>query len=416
MKPEKPCDESPSLVPASDEAANSSLDSGPRDGHRPKERIKGLDGLRGIAALGVLIHHFTTSYEVNYSFKGWLPFNFSDGVYGVPLFFLISGFVIFMTVERVKRPLDFATSRFVRLFPAFWLSVLIAFALLCVVPGPDQPLGWGRLLRRTAASLTMVADWFSIGTINHAYWTLSVEMTFYVIIFFMLYWKRLDWTVPVLTGLVILGAIDGLIARQWPNPVSPLLRSILSLDYVQVLLMGVLLYKSRRAVQPVYVLITLLCLAAQFTQIERKHYDPVKTTLVTVVLAFVVFLATTGRLRFLEWRPLVFLGTISYSLYLNHSVMGTRIIYHAQRSGFSPSVSIVMATLAAILLATAITFCFEQPVSAALRRRIESRAERVFPEASCRVDIRSRLRVGRESGDEPFIGKTLRLVTPQMDG
>ena len=227
MEKEKLCPEVPTSVPPPGKITGSSPTSAPHDNHGEKERVVGLDGLRGIAACGVLIHHFTTSYDMNHSFNGWLPFSFPQGVLGVPLFFLISGFVIFMTVERTKLTRDFAVSRFVRLYPAFWLSLLIAFVILCVIPGPEQPLVWGQLLRRTTANASMISGWFGIGMISHDYWTLSVEMTFYVIFFLLLFWKRIDWTVPVLCGFVVLGMVDGLIARQRPNPVSPYLRSIL---------------------------------------------------------------------------------------------------------------------------------------------------------------------------------------------
>jgi peptidoglycan/LPS O-acetylase OafA/YrhL len=370
MEKEKLSLEIPTSVPPPGKITDSSPRSAPHDCHGEKERVVGLDGLRGIAACGVLIHHFTTSYDVNYSFKGWLPFTFPQGVWGVPLFFLISGFVIFMTVERTKLSRDFAVSRFVRLYPGFWLSLLIALVILCVIPGPDQPLVSGRLLRRATANASMISGWFGIGMINHDYWTLSVEMTFYVIFFLLLFWKRIDWTVPVLCGFVVLGMVDGLIARQWPNPVSPYLRSILALDHIHVFLMGVLLYKMRRSIKPVYAIVFLLCAAAPFTQLPHRFYAPVRDTSSVFVLALILYLASTGRLRFLQWRPLVFVGTISYALYLNHHVMGTRIIYHAQRYGFSPSVSIVLATIASFLLGAAITFWFERPVSAALRHRI----------------------------------------------
>src|SRR5690348_9141450 len=84
----------------------------------PRNRIKGLDALRGVAACSVLVFHYTTNYQRVYGHHGAMPFSFPYGPFGVQLFFLISGFVIFMTLEKTSRPSDFVRSRFSRLFPA----------------------------------------------------------------------------------------------------------------------------------------------------------------------------------------------------------------------------------------------------------------------------------------------------------
>ncbi len=118
-----PADEAPMRVDAHGQVAG-----------EKGERIVGLDGLRGIAAFGVLLYHFTTRYPDFGSFVSPPPFTFPEGKFGVHLFFIISGFVIFRTVECAKRPLDFVKSRFVRLYPAFWLSLLIVFGTLAVRP------------------------------------------------------------------------------------------------------------------------------------------------------------------------------------------------------------------------------------------------------------------------------------------
>ncbi|TOO76409.1 acyltransferase, partial [Vibrio parahaemolyticus] len=81
--------------------------------------------VRGIAALAVVIYHYLYRYNELYTHQDlnldWAYW----GKYGVQLFFIISGFVIFMSLERVKKPLDFIASRFTRLFPAYWIALII---------------------------------------------------------------------------------------------------------------------------------------------------------------------------------------------------------------------------------------------------------------------------------------------------
>src|SRR5690348_5033730 len=73
-------------------------------------RIDGLDALRGVAALAVVVYHFTNSVRRSRlpSGGGDVWFSFPTGAYGVHLFFLISGFVIFLTVRRAPTAVDFA--------------------------------------------------------------------------------------------------------------------------------------------------------------------------------------------------------------------------------------------------------------------------------------------------------------------
>ena len=85
-------------------------------------RMVELDALRGIAAVAVLGYHFTTRYQEQIGHVGGMPVDLLAGKYGVYLFFLISGFVIFMTLERTRTAADFVVSRFSRLFPAYWVS------------------------------------------------------------------------------------------------------------------------------------------------------------------------------------------------------------------------------------------------------------------------------------------------------
>lgn len=84
------------------------------------DRLVEVDALRGVAALAVVLFHYTTRFTD--LFQPGVPpaVSFPGGHYGVNLFFIISGFVIFMTLEKTARPLDFVVSRFSRLFPAYW--------------------------------------------------------------------------------------------------------------------------------------------------------------------------------------------------------------------------------------------------------------------------------------------------------
>lgn len=81
-------------------------------------RIVELDALRGIAALAVVLHHFTMG-------RSETDLNFKIGFMGVETFFIISGFVILLTIERSGNWKNFLANRISRLYPAYWVCVTI---------------------------------------------------------------------------------------------------------------------------------------------------------------------------------------------------------------------------------------------------------------------------------------------------
>ncbi|GHH71125.1 acyltransferase [Streptosporangium violaceochromogenes] len=139
-------------------------------------RLTEIDLLRFGAAAAVLAFHFV-------ELKAWGGTAFAGlrkfsvfGVYGVQLFFMISGFVILMSVWG-RTAGEFAVSRVARLYPAYWLSVaVLGAASLTGLYGPGlKP--WEIL-----ANLTMVQQGLRIPDLGVVYWTLWAELRFYVLI------------------------------------------------------------------------------------------------------------------------------------------------------------------------------------------------------------------------------------------
>src|SRR3954454_2537178 len=101
-------------------------------------RFQELDVLRGLAALAVVLFHYLTRYDQIYTPRGDVPFGFPFGTSGVELFFVISGFVIFMTLARCASASDFLISRFSRLYPTYWAAVLLTWIIGSMWPLPRQ--------------------------------------------------------------------------------------------------------------------------------------------------------------------------------------------------------------------------------------------------------------------------------------
>ena len=138
-------------------------------------RLSELDALRGIAALSVLLFHYAYQYQQTYHHQGLVPFTFGAGKYGVQLFFVISGFVIFWTLDRTRRAGDFVMNRFARLYPTYWASLAITVGLVASVGLPNQAVGgWDILM-----NITMFPDFLSARPVDGSYWTLQIELFFY---------------------------------------------------------------------------------------------------------------------------------------------------------------------------------------------------------------------------------------------
>lgn len=98
-------------------------------------RIVELDAVRGVAALMVVLCHYTTWHVQSVGFSSTVPFfEFWEGKFGVYLFFIVSGFVIFLTLEKCDNIKSFIVSRVVRLYPAYWVCLIITFSLLYLTP------------------------------------------------------------------------------------------------------------------------------------------------------------------------------------------------------------------------------------------------------------------------------------------
>ncbi len=120
------------------------------------QRLRGLDALRGLAALSVVLFHYTTAYEIHFGPYPSRPLLFfPNGHFGVELFFCISGFVILGTIERTAGLRRFAIARFARIYPAYFVCALISLATLYLAHFNHPP--WTPRIHHAAR---YHADWF----------------------------------------------------------------------------------------------------------------------------------------------------------------------------------------------------------------------------------------------------------------
>ncbi|WP_371779767.1 acyltransferase family protein [Streptosporangium subroseum] len=138
-------------------------------GQPPTTRHAWLDALRGLGATAVLLEHMT------YRFLPQLrPTWFNLGIYGVLVFFLVSGYIIPASLERRGDMRAFWISRVFRLYPLYILTIFIV-----LLAAPIQPL---RANIDPLSHLTMLMEVTGSWAFTEPMWTLSYEMVFYLLV------------------------------------------------------------------------------------------------------------------------------------------------------------------------------------------------------------------------------------------
>src|SRR5262249_37418708 len=101
----------------------------------------------------------------------------SYGWLGVELFFMISGFVICLS-SWGKTFGQFAASRFIRLYPAYWFGILLTPVVVLIDQSRAHALAWPHVLE----NLTMTQAWAGVPAVDPSYWTLAIELNFYLLV------------------------------------------------------------------------------------------------------------------------------------------------------------------------------------------------------------------------------------------
>ena len=341
---------------------------------RPQDRLYALDAFRGAAALWVVVYHLTLRYP-NFLLGQDTPLEpigfgitLQDlGIIPVLWFFLISGFVISWTIDRCATPMDFVISRVSRIYPAYWASLAIIVGAVALWPLPNVALQPTQVL----VNLTMLQNQLFIGNVAGVYWTLGVEVGFYIFalaVFAAGLWRfvhlfALAW---VLLAIAVVPLADFGIAFPWRAS------HLLSLHEAPFLVAGMMLYRLWRGHgRLVSALILGVCVDAM---VGSNPLGSVATVLAVMAL---IGWSCRGGLRFLAAPPLLWLGSISYSLYLVHEYPGYIVMGAADRAGMPHGLGIAAALAIAMILATAVSYGIERPAMRLIRNRWRARTLRL---------------------------------------
>lgn len=334
---------------------------------RRGSRLVEVDALRGLAALAVVLFHYTTRFTALFSANAQPTFSFPDGHYGVNLFFIISGFVIFMTLEKTSKPMDFVISRFSRLFPAYWVAIVLTFSITHLLGLP------GKLVDVTTAfcNLIMIHGLFRIPHVDGVYWTLEVELLFYCGMFILYRLGRLHLIHYALFGLLALRLIYYIFEHGFGIDLPWTISRLLILQYIPWFSLGISIFLATSHHEkgawrwPLF--------TAAFATLSLLVVDSMFLGTLAIALGSAVFLAASGRASLLGHKTLVWLGSISYPLYLLHENIGWSLQLRLGAMGLSADMVVLIALSVSLAMATAMTNWVEQPAMRWIRKTYRNR-------------------------------------------
>jgi peptidoglycan/LPS O-acetylase OafA/YrhL len=291
-------------------------------------RVNEVDLLRILAVMAVVLYH--------YGFRGFaaddmsvMPYPIlSDfakyGYLGVDLFFMISGFVILMTASKASLK-SFIISRIVRLYPAFWACCTITFAMIVTIGG----VRYSATISQYLINMTMLSGFIDVPAIDGAYWSLFVEIKFYVLVAAVLIIGRIHQA-QLFISLWLIASV-----ALEVFPIGKLC-DFLIVDYSAYFIAGAayfMIWSQRISLTRVLIIIFSWGLAL-FESINtlpsfEKHYNTVMNSYVVagIITAFffVMCLVSFRKTAFLGRKRWLLASVITYPLYLLHQNIGFMI-------------------------------------------------------------------------------------------
>ncbi|MET3134756.1 exopolysaccharide production protein ExoZ [Oxalobacteraceae bacterium GrIS 1.11] len=313
-------------------------------------QIPFIQALRGIAAIAVVIYHTHSLVGVtpDNAISQWI---FSSGPAGVDLFFMISGFVMALSMQNTSATLNssfqFWKNRFFRIWPTYFIITI----LFCLT----------ETIVRKNITPSLVADWelhawtltgivrsmlffplnyaagapFFGGSVLHVGWSLNYEAYFYFILGCSLMFGRYRWTalfawffITLIAPLLFITPWYGIFDISAYHDYRPgylnLATSPIVFDFITGLLIG-FIYTSRFRVRNLQILYMLILVSVSATAwyflstMTKKFGFPYWSMPISVTFLLLALLNKEKEIA--TPAPLQWLGKISYSLYLIHPLV-----------------------------------------------------------------------------------------------
>jgi len=354
-----------------------------------KMRIGTLDSFRTIAILSVILFHFFSLDDFRYSYGNKYDF-FWQGRYGVDFFFIISGFVIFHTLENTSTLSKFLKNRAIRLYPSAIIASTITLIVVLLLTNERV----GSLLIKYLASITLinpgllhhlfVRSSVNLSYLDGSFWSLWPEIQFYIVAG-IIYYINADKFLKhfTLISLILIGLFwldSNILGSNYLNLnqhglLQNSLYSCIGLFnlpvYIVYFALGTqfyVLYKYRHEgkIAPWWSVILIALFGS--LQIYFAVTFSTRVTNICMLLLFLLFIYFPKSLRIIDNSLFRRIGVSSYFLYLIHQTIGFVLLekfgkYILPNSFVFPAMVLVLFIIISIIY----TFGVEKPILRALK-------------------------------------------------
>ncbi|MEV6297799.1 acyltransferase [Actinoplanes sp. NPDC051861] len=322
------------------------------------KRITFLEGVRGVAAAAVVLQHLLAEQFPGY--RDWTHDYIDFGRVGVVAFFLVSGYVIPLSLAGQTLP-GFAARRFFRLYPVYWLAFLVFVVVELVVRGGLE----GATLPVVVLNILMLHGLIGAASLLPPAWTLSIELLYYVQSAAAKSRRLLDMSVHIgwfwLGFYFLLCVGERITGKDFPTTL-PMLLFVASLGHAIHLRDA----SGRKAWIALLTAGAIAVPVGAYLGVDGDGEWPPFTYSLSYLAGLALFLAFyTLRDRGMA-RPLIFLGAISYAVYLMHPILME--VFHDIHGWVNVGINTV-----AVLLVAYLMHRFVEKPSIDVGRRVSSR-------------------------------------------
>ncbi len=341
--------------------------------------------LRFIAALWVVIKHYSPVRNVLVD----------NGGEAVSFFFLLSGFILVVAYEKLIKenrlsPVDFYVKRIARVYPLYVFALSLTLAFHFFVQS-----GFSNLPRKLPFELLMVQSWFYSGSINYVAWSISCELFFYILFpLYIVKWQKVSLrkSISVATLVLLVGVTVSYVIHA-SN--IPFLRADLKEGYlyehpifrIPIFFLGNLLgfLYIRNIKVPATVIIILFLLGCAFLGLFQLHPVFMGLSLKQAGLAalylclLIVLLQNTAfSQRYLSHPFFIFLGDISYGVYLLQGAVFSFVLHYTE--GVNPLLQFALGLVTLFVLSALTYKILEKPLRSKIVNKYKAWAK--MPQAA----------------------------------
>jgi peptidoglycan/LPS O-acetylase OafA/YrhL len=342
------------------------------------KRDQTIDMFRGIAILLVVLFHFTARLPAQaLNITEGAPWPVFFGWVGVYFFFIISGYCIFMTLERAPTVGMFLARRISRIYPAFIAAVLILFFFGLIADVPSVPEANFREI--APGPIDVVTNLFFIGEIGEwvdgSFWSIAVEMKFYLLVAilagvlhdkekFMVVFGRLALT------MAPIWAVSTLFSYLGSGSVTPqsMLKFLAIAPYLSVFAVGILGRHLEMGGEVKTLFVANIAVSTAVVWIEAFAFELHDGWVVATICAL-AYLALVGLfVAFISGksfpvpeavaRGIAGVGLLSFSWYLIHENVGISLLATFDRY-MQPQVALFVVVVSTFMMAVVFANLFE---------------------------------------------------------